>query len=536
MKRQICHPHISGLTTPHGAVTSGSRNALRRPLRTNLGPSSTLPGHLTAHGDQIFQNTTRNPPGRRRFLNYSPREVFTQEARPPYLADVLLQPSWSCVNMFCAKHRDRHIYTTCDGWKRHMKEHETVWPCMPYGPLDTAGDGLICALCGSMSPNESHLASHSIGDCGDNSTKLRGVSRRVNLERHLLRAHAVSDDRTRLLANSWKTTLHKKHFACGFCICIFPTIHEQLNHIDMDHFKKGQKITEWSATIVIRGLLLSPNVASWFRCILLSDPYATDRDLHWDWHIIEDLQRRLEMAEEAAETLALEAYEMLTLNLSRQKSNGQPPPISLPDLKIVGQSEETMRSFAVSAECLERNSEHQIEEICQGSEPPWFPDEYRVAGPNTSCSVLDYGFPTNQIDTSEANSTVGSQGVYSMTQKGLPAVSPSGAARSPIVHYLSQTGSASSITKVGSTSAYDSTGTSTHWQAAQSATPSTLQCPGVTNMLRDQPKSYQGPTHDIETAGMLMSDLDDLAQSSSLGGDSFPLGTCDPRVLTMKKT
>lgn len=522
-------PQISGLPTPQGAVASGSRHGLRRPLKTKPRPSSTFPGHVSAYGGQTTHTTTQNAIGRHHLINNSPRQAFTEEARPSHVTSVL--PYW-CVNMFCNRHHDRHVYTTCEGWKRHMKEHETIWPCMPYGPLEATRVGLICALCGSPNPSESHMAGHSIGGCGDTSTKLSGVSRRVNLERHLQRSHAVSDASTRGLANKWKTTRRKIQFACGFCVCVFSTIHEQLNHIDMDHFKKGQQIAEWSATKVIQGLLLSPKIASFFQYLLLSNPNAVDRDLHWDWQVIEDLQRRLETAEDAAETLALEAYRMLTFNLSQQRSDGQPPPMCLSGPQFVGHSEMATGAFTVSAERLEGNNERQIEEVAQGSEHPWLSDEHYVATPRTSCSNPDYWLPMNQSNASEAPTSMEHQRVGTTSPRDFPIVSTSSARRPQPPHFPTQTtSSASSITELSSTSTYDSSGTSTHWQAPSSPMPSTLQSTGAAGILGEYPKICQGHTHDEEAAGTLTSDLDGHAQSSSLERDAFRLDTCDPRDL-----
>ncbi len=390
-----------------------------------------------------------------------------------------------------------------------MKEHETVWPCMPYGPLENTDIGPICALCGLMNPSESHMASHSIGDCGNTSTKLRGVSRRGNLEKHLLRSHAVSDECTRGLANKWKRTLRKKHFACGFCVSIFSSIHDQLNHIEMDHFKKGQRITEWSATNVIRGLLLPPSVTSWFQYILLSDPYAINRDLYWDWHVIEDLQRRLEIAEDAAETLAFDAYRMLAFNLSRQNSDGQHSPTSLSGLNSIGQSEVAIAPFAITAENLEDNSEHQIKELAQSPEYPWFLDEHDAAAPDTSCSWPKFGLPMNPNGTSDAQPSKHYRKIHPLATRDLSTVSASSTSRS---------GSASGSTDLSSISAYDSPGTTT---------PSTLHSTGAIDTFREQPKIHQGPIHKEDTDGTPTSHFDDLPHSFSLERDSFPLNTHD---------
>lgn len=404
-----------------------------------------------------------------------------------------------------------------------MKEHDTVWPCMPYGQFEHAESGLICALCGLKDPNESHMAGHSTGDCG-NTTKVRSVSRRVNLEKHLLQSHAVSDDRTRGLANKWKRTLRKKYFACGFCICIFATIHEQLNHIDTDHFKTGQEIMEWSATKVIRGLLLSPKVASSFQYMLLSDPHAIGQDLHWDWHMIEGLQRRLEMAEDTPETLALEAYQMLTFNSNRQNSYEQRPSMRFSNLEL---AEAAMGPFSVSAESLEKDREHQIEEHGQGSEHPWFSDEYHVAPALTSCSWPNYGLPMNQSGTSEIPSSLEYQTVRPIVSRSFQYSGASNDARSQPVLSLTETRSRSSVTERSSTSAYDSSDTETQWQAGPSTAPSTLHSMEGADVFREQPKICEEPAHSVKTAEINGFDPNDLAQSRSLEWDPLPLDTHD---------
>ncbi|CAD6581238.1 MAG: hypothetical protein ASARMPREDX12_000400 [Alectoria sarmentosa] len=308
----------------------------------------------------------------------------------------------------------------------------------------------------------------------------------------------------------------------------------RLNHIDMDHFKKGQRIAEWSATNVIRGLLLSPKVASLFQCILLSDPYAVDRELHWDWHMIEDLQRRLEMGEDAAENLAFEAYAMLTFNLSRQNFDGQHPPTIISGPKFVSQSGATMDPLAVSAANLEKNGELHVKGLVGGLEYPLVSDEYQVAAPNTSNSRPNYGSPTNQSDTSETQPTMEGQGTYPIAPRFSPAGSASNTAQLQPVYFPIQTGSASTTTERSSTSTNDSSKTSTQWQAAPSTTPSSLHSAEAADMHIELTKIHQGPTHNGDTAEMPTSSLSDLAWSSRPEGESLPPDTCDPRDLIKK--
>lgn len=468
---------------------------------------------------------------RHQFLHYRPQQFAAQEECSSRVPDV--QPYW-CINMFCDRHHDQYVYRTPDGWKRHMKEHETVWPCMPYGPSEVAETGLICALCGSTNPTASHMVGHSIEGCGDRSVKLRGFSRRANLEKHLLESHAVSKKYALSLANNWKTTLHKKYFSCGFCVSIFSTIHEQLNHVDTDHFRKGQQITEWSATNVIQGLLLPPRVASYFQGMLLSDPYTKGRSLVWEWRSVKNLQRRLEIAEDPAENLAPAAYAMLAFSLSQQNVNGHEIPISLPGSKFLGQSEVEAAFLAASADLLENCSENLIEEPPQNSEIPLFPDGYAVATPSTGCSIPGYGSPISQSDASEANSSMDHQNVHSATPSGLPTISPSDVLLSQPIHSPTHTAPVSSTSEFDFTFSHDSSGTHSLWQSTPSITTGTVHSTRAADMLGTEPDIYHDAWEE-ETAATLTCNLDDFARSSDLRGGLFLLDTCDPRDL-IKKT
>ena len=401
-----------------------------------------------------------------------------------------------------------------------MKEHETVWSCMPNGACEITGTDLVCVLCGLSNPNETHMASHAIRDCGDTSTKPRNFSRRMNLEKHLSQSHAVPPDRTRGLADQWRRTLDKKYFACGFCICNFPTIHEQLNHIDIDHFKKGQQITEWSATMVIRGLLLSPEMAKSFNSMLSMEPYTRALDLHWDTRSVEDLQRRLELAEDTAETLAFEAYQMLSCNLSRRSSHGYHASTSLPGTD--GHSKAAMAILAASAESLEDSNNLSMEDLDRGSERPWSSGYYHIAAPLTSCPVPLYDWPTCNKDVSDIT-TIEKHRIYPMVPRPFPAVSASGAARLPSAYLPPQTGSGSSITVSSSTSAYGSSDTTPNWQAVPSTTLSSMHSTGAAEELKEKLRSYEGSALECETVGTPTFDLGDLAESPSWEGFSLPL-------------
>ena len=88
---------------------------------------------------------------------------------------------------------------TCDGWKRHMREHERVYPCF---------------------------------QCVE-----KKYTRRTNLARHLREVHHLSEAAAHYQAGMWSRIETKKAYACGFCIRLFGTLRDQLNHIDHEHWR-----------------------------------------------------------------------------------------------------------------------------------------------------------------------------------------------------------------------------------------------------------------------------------------------------------
>ena len=189
------NPNTSDLPTTQCNVPCDSGNTPRRPLNASIRPSSSVPGHAMAYSDKTTRLMTSISGGRHRFPDYHSRKESVQEARPSTIID---KPSYGCVNIFCDRYTKGYVFEKCDGWKRHMREHVTAWRCMPNGPVEVTATGLICALCETQNPHETHISGHSIGVCG--VTKLRSFSRRGDLEKHLSQSHAVSPSRTRGLA------------------------------------------------------------------------------------------------------------------------------------------------------------------------------------------------------------------------------------------------------------------------------------------------------------------------------------------------
>lgn len=207
---------------------------------------------------------------------------------------------------WCTHGKHQNTYDTCDGWKRHMNEHETVYRCMPLGQIENLGGIFRCAFCGIQDPSSGHLREHSAFECSGPSNTPLTKSRRSNMVRHLA-AHGITGQAAFELAERWRCTLRKKAFSCGFCISVFSTLTEQLNHIDNAHFAQGQKMHAWSQDNVIRGLLLQPHISDAWQAVLNLRSEVRHSELRWNPPDAEVLQFRLEMGEQSGHDVAFAA-------------------------------------------------------------------------------------------------------------------------------------------------------------------------------------------------------------------------------------
>lgn len=182
---------------------------------------------------------------------------------------------------------------TCDGWKRHMREHETKYPCL---------------ACKSQK-DPSHA---------DVPMFTRKVNLVDHLERHINLHETVDVD-------CWRQTQKIKFYSCGFCTCLFERLIEYLNHIDGQHFKHHETIQQWDTDKVILGLLRQPLVEDAWRRTLVSYSISERQSFTWDLDATRDLQHRLEISEESPEVLATSALMASTYG-SRQNVLRPPKP------------------------------------------------------------------------------------------------------------------------------------------------------------------------------------------------------------------
>ena len=200
-------------------------------------------------------------------------------------------------------------FQTCDGWKRHEKEqHENAFICMPYGPVETEGSTSCCSFCGVTDPDEGHLSTHDILQCTQRPIDDRRFCRKIQLIKHL-KAHGIRDGSD--LAEKWHISYQKCYYSCGFCVSLFTTNAERLNHIDIYHWRYHHRIEHWDKNLVIRGLLLQPHLLPSWHALSACDPRITS--LAWGSDVVSTLQSRLELSHEEPDDLAAAAFYQSTV-------------------------------------------------------------------------------------------------------------------------------------------------------------------------------------------------------------------------------
>ena len=266
----------------------GSSNTSRSPAN----PFSAFQSPYDSNNSPITSTSSRS------------RETFLDISREPSI-DEATQSATTSHSHWCFVCVNPRVITTCDGWKRHMKEHEMRYRCMPKGPIEYTADGAKCAFCEVRNPSQDHCDTHTAFPCANKSWDVRSYTRKPHFITHL-KTHHVSNEAE--LADHWKDTIAKKHFSCGFCISYFDSLMAQLNHIDVLHYRLFQPVRDWDSNKLIRGLLLQPGVVQSWRRILASHPRLTESLIRWDLSGVKKLQFRLQMGNESADILAEVAF------------------------------------------------------------------------------------------------------------------------------------------------------------------------------------------------------------------------------------
>ena len=207
---------------------------------------------------------------------------------------------------------DNHSFKHSDGWKKHEKEHEVKYVCMLKGLFEFTKDGRRCVLCGALNQADSHHLVHNITPCVK-ATNRPSVKRRYDMVGHLKDVHAICD-RTKAgsIADKWQRKSSKSAWSCGFCVHLSPSLQQHLRHIGIEHFEKGQSITDWSYSNIIQGLLLQPAInEAWMRLLESLDPFRPS-ETRWNKSgtemLLHKLERRL-TGNDTPQSLAKAAYD-----------------------------------------------------------------------------------------------------------------------------------------------------------------------------------------------------------------------------------
>ena len=321
---------------------------------------------------------------------YTPRSSlshansFLDLSRESSNLEVASPASLTIHNHWCTVCENPSAITTCDGWKRHEKEqHEKGYICMPNGPREATGSGLHCAFCRLSNPSQSHLEKHNTRQCVHKSSNDRRYTRKFQLINHL-KTHGMFE--ASALADRWRVSLKKNFYACGFCVCIFSTNGDRLNHIDSHHYRRFQHINDWDPNMVIRGLLLQPDILAFWREICPWDPDPRHANLTWGPHTVTALQVRLELSEEPAHQLATDVLCLSSVRSTRDIQAAALPSVSKqqPDnyegLSVEQQSH-TTRTQLASYQSFDTQGTDQTSLHFQARNLPWNATETNVTNP-----------------------------------------------------------------------------------------------------------------------------------------------------------
>lgn len=196
---------------------------------------------------------------------------------------------------WCTVCEELKSYKDSGNWKKHEKEHETIF------------------ICGLDDAAESSRAGQS------QASKSFTCKRRDIMVNHLNKSHGVTDaHHGRGLADQWRHTVKKQAWSCGFCIKLFLAFQDRLRHVDIEHFKRHQSIHDWDLNKVILGLLQQPKMEkAWETRTASLPPWVQLKNLTWDTATAKKLRATLEIGpsdEYHATTLADATYSASKLN------------------------------------------------------------------------------------------------------------------------------------------------------------------------------------------------------------------------------
>ena len=336
--------------------------------------------------------------------------TFVKDQNPP-TATVNDHRYW------CFICEDRKSFDTCDGFKRHIREHDTRYYCTPRQSVVYTEDGPTCAFCSTWNPDPRHLSTH-------NTPKCRGkkYTRKISLINHLKKNHGAEDSSE--LTNRSEHNDGRKYFACGFCGSCFGSRNDQVNHIEIVHYRLSEHISGWDPDKVIRGLLTQPGVNEHWQSALAADPRRQESMFTWYPDIVKDLQHRLEMSREPPDVLCRVAISESSYGGSERHHVGSIPATNFTDLRMdsIQTHQHRIGSSSLSPVSEQNSTTHSplaVASDVQSRCPTW-----NWNGPYEPGLAAVYGDqPSHQIASKTLKSSIGAT-YHHANHRALPYASP----------------------------------------------------------------------------------------------------------------
>ncbi|KAL6721637.1 hypothetical protein ACLMJK_000741 [Lecanora helva] len=207
------------------------------------------------------------------------------------------------------------VYATSGAWRKHEKEHENIYKCK-LGGLEQVLAASVDAC--TRSPPAACPSS---------------CKRRDGMVSHLMKHHGVETKAKSVeLADTFRESSSKKFWSCGFCIHLFDSLNERLDHL-RGHYESEIAPDPWCLTTEMQGLLCQPMVLEAWSLLM---------DNHRGQHLLEifsprsdavsQVRERLQMGfydPQSAEKVAEAAYE--ASNFSQERAIPELTALSLDD-------------------------------------------------------------------------------------------------------------------------------------------------------------------------------------------------------------
>ncbi|KAF4632162.1 hypothetical protein G7Y89_g5965 [Cudoniella acicularis] len=177
----------------------------------------------------------------------------TIKTTPPTTGDSIASPHPQTVNSLDLAPRPFQC-TFClaqckdqNDWEFHeLSEHipDSLWICMPWGPVEEIDGRDFCVFCGLEDPEEVHDSVHAIQACYFNGRAEHMFINEDDFIKHLSVVHHQVEMTPAMENWSRSCKVSDWYWNCGFCDEVLPTWAARVDHIG-DHFKEGMVMSSW---------------------------------------------------------------------------------------------------------------------------------------------------------------------------------------------------------------------------------------------------------------------------------------------------